>query len=340
VEEISTSEGYKLITLSESTKEGTEDGSDDRFSFTRTITLEDIKGVYNYILPTSESEGSSTKMWGREFAFEKAEESEFFVINLPQEKAKNPWMLHQEMEGESEMDNDFNITASQYNSSTVMNNEGFEFDYLLDADITIEEEAAGSIFVDWDMNMSTNMSWDYESEFGFPNGYSVGHEFEFGEEIEFAYNLKKDDEVLFMEEVSFTPGNGEENAEYEYALTIGNIKIVKNSSSEEYMVYRNGELEEDAVVTVLHNEDTTTGEGEEDESDHAFCRGGLDIKITFTNEDGTQEDVILSELIGEETLEQLDEIFSSMHDMYFVNKLVDRVAKEAYDINMGEGAGE
>jgi hypothetical protein len=43
VEEISTSEGYKLITLSESTKEGTEGGSDDRFSFTRTITLEDIK---------------------------------------------------------------------------------------------------------------------------------------------------------------------------------------------------------------------------------------------------------------------------------------------------------
>lgn len=340
VDEISTSEGYKLITLSESTKEGTEDGSDDRFSFTRTITLEDIKGVYNYILPTSESEGSSTKMWGTEFAFEKAEESEFFVINLPQEKAKKPWMLYQEMEGESEMDNDFNITASQYNSSTVMNNEGFEFDYLLDADITIEEEAAGSIFVDWTMSMSAGMSWDYESEFGFPNGYSVGHEFEFGEEIEFAYNLKKDDEVLFMEEVSFTPANGEENAEYEYALTIGNIKIVKNSSSEEYMVYRNGELEEDAVVTVLHNEDTTTGEGEEDESDHAFCRGGLDIKITFTNEDGTQEEVILSELIGEETLEQLDEIFSSMHDMYFVNKLVDRVAKEAYDINMGEGAGE
>ncbi|WP_133250125.1 hypothetical protein [Marinifilum breve] len=339
VEEISTSEGYKLITLSESTKEGAEDESDDRFSFTRTITLEDIKGVYNYILPTSEAEGSSTKMWGTEFAFEKAEESEFFVINLPQEKAEKPWMLYQEMEGESEMDNDFNVTASQYNSSTVMNIEGFEFDYLLDADINIEEEAAGSIFVDWTMSMSAGMSWDYESEFGFPNGYSVGHEFEFGEEIEFAYNLKKDEEVLFMEEVSYTPGNGEENAEYEYTLTIGNIKIVRNSNSEGYEVYRDGELEEGAVITVL-NDDTKEGEGdgegEEDESDNAFCRGGFDIKITFADE----SEVILSELIGEETLEQLDEIFSSMHDMYFVNKLVDRVAKEAYEINMSEEAGE
>jgi hypothetical protein len=339
VDEITASEGYGLITMSDNTKEGTEEESDERFSYGHTITLEDIKGVYDYILPVPD-EGTSTKMgngyWNS--AFERVGDSDFFVINLPQEKATRPWKLYVGEDGDSELDNDFNITASQYNSSTVMNSEGFEFDYLLDADITIEEEAAGAIFVDWNMNMSTNMSWDYESEFSFPNGYSVGHEFQFGDTTEFAYNLKKDGEVLFMEEVEYIRSTEDAEAEYEYALTIGNIKIVKNSSSEEYMVYRDGELEEDAVITVLPK--ANTEEGEEDESDDAFCRHGFDIKITFTNEDGTQEEVILSELIGEETLEQLNEIFSSMHDMYFVKNLVDRVAREAYQMNMQQDTGE
>ncbi|NOU62062.1 hypothetical protein [Marinifilum caeruleilacunae] len=336
VDEITSSEGYGLITMSESTKEGDGEETDERFSYDHSITLEDIKGVYDYILPVTE-EATETKGWYWNSAFERVDDSDFFEINLPQEKATRPWKLYVEEDGDEELDNDFNVTASQYNMSTVMSNEGYEFDYLLDADITIEEVEAGEIFVDWNMSMSTEMSFEYVSEFGFANGYSVGHEYMFGESFDFAYNLKKDDEVLFMEEVEYTPGNEETDAEYEYALTIGNIKIVKNSSSDEYMVYRDDILEEGAIITLIED-DTKEGddEGNEDESDNAFCRGGFDIKITFT--DGTE--VILSELIGEETLEQLDEIFSSMHDMYFVNKLVDKVAREAYQMNMQQDAGE
>ena len=327
VEEITTSQGFALITMEETTKEGAEDDSDDRFSVNHAITLEDIKGVYDYILPVQE-EATATKVWFSGNVFEKVGDSEFFVINLPQEKATRPWKLYVEEDGDTELDNDFNVTASAYNMSTVMNNEGYEFDYLLDADITIEEVAAGEIFVDWNMSMSgESMGWEYASEFGFPNGYSVGHMFEFGDTTRFAYNLKKDDEILYMEEVEYVRGNGETEAEYEYALTIGNIKIVRSSTSDEYMVYRDDVLEEGAVIAVIEEDDTTNGE---DQSEDAFCRRGFDIKITFADE----TEVILSELVGEETLEQLDDIFSSMHDMYFVNRLVDRAAREAYQINM------
>lgn len=330
VNEIVASPGFELITMKESsTKEGTtEDDSDDRFSIENTITLEDIKGVYDYILPTAE-EGTETKMWGFHTAFERVADSSNFVIRLPQEKATRPWKMYTDEDGDAELDNDFVVDASQYLSSTVMNSEGFVFDYLLDADITIEEEAAGEIFVDWDMNMSNGMNFEYASEFGFPNGYSVGHEFTLGDTTEFAYNLKMDGDVLYMEEVEYIRGTAETDAEYEYALTIGNIKIVKNSSGDEYMVYRDGELEEGAVISVIEDSNATEGESEgeeEDESDNAFCRGGFDIKITFADE----SEVVLSELIGEETLAQLDEIFSSMHDMYFVKKLVDVAAREAY----------
>lgn len=332
VDEITSSQGFGLITMEESTKEGTGE-EDDRFSFEHEITLEDIKGVYDYILPVAQ-EATETKMWNWDSAFEKVDESDFFVINLPQEKATRPWKLYVEEDGDADLDNDFNVTASQYYLSTEMSSEGFEFEYLLDADITIEEVPTADIFVEWEI--SSEGEFVYESEFGLANGYSVGHEFEFGDTTEFAYNLKKEGEVLFMEEVEYIRPTEETEAEYEYALTIGNIKIVKNSSSDEYMVYRDDILEEGAVITVLEDDTKEGDNGDGDESDNAFCRGGFDIKITFT--DGTE--VILSELIGEDTLEQLDEIFSSMHDMYFVNRLVDRVAREAYQMNMQQDQGD
>jgi len=334
VEDISASKGFELISMNgSSTKEGGEEESDDRFSFNKQIGLTDIAGVYEYDL-MGEDEATETKMYKKQ-AFVKTGESEFFVFSLPQEKATNPWYLYEQEDGDAELDNDFEVTATQYNLSTVLNNEGFEFDYLLDADIKIEEEDAGEIFVDW--NISSNMNFEYESEFGFGNGYSVGHEFMFGETSEFSYNLKKDDEVLYMEEVEYTRATGETEAEYEYSLTIGNIKIVKNSSSDDYMVYRNGSLEEGAVITIVEDDSETESDDEgEDESGNAFCRGAFDIKITFIDE----SEVILSDLIGEDTLEQLDDIFSSMHDMYIVKNLIDVVAKDAYNSNMADDTEE
>lgn len=341
VNEIAASPGFELITMKETTKEGTEEESDDRFSFSNEITLEDIQGVYDYILPVAE-EGSATKMWGLNQAFERVADSSHFVIRLPQEKATRPWKMYVSEDGDAELDNDFVVGASQYSSSTVMSSDGFVFDYLLDADIAIEEEPTGEIFVDWHMDMSDGISFDYLSEFGFENGYSVGHEFTLGDTTEFAYNLKMDGEVLYMEEVEYVRSVGETAAEYEYALTIGNIKIVKNSGGDDYQVYRNDVLEEGAVITVIEDEssDDEGDEGEEgeeeDESDNAFCRGAFDLKITFADE----TEVVLSELIGDETLSQLDEIFSSMHDMYFVKKLVDVVAREAYNMNKTDNTGE
>lgn len=332
VGEITTSPGFELITMSANTKDGTEEESDDRFSINREITLADIQGIYEFT--QAEEETTETKMY-KKHVFERTGDSELFIIHLPQEKATSPWKLYMEEEGDAELDNDFEVSTSQYHSSTVMNSDGFMFDYLLDADIKIEEEAAGEIFVDWNMNMSPDRKFNYVSEFGFANGYSVGHEFMFGDTTEFAYSLKMGDEVLYMEEVEYIRATNEAGAEYEYALSIGDIKIVKNSDSNDYMVYLNGEQQEDAIIEIL--DDTTVSDGEtegEEEADGAFCRRAFDIKITFDDETS----VILSDLIGEETLAQLDKIYSSMHDMYFVKNLVDVVANEAYQMNMADNS--
>jgi hypothetical protein len=322
VDEITSSKGFDIVTMNDpNTKNGTEEGDDDTM-FSASITLDDVKGVYEYE-PSIPAETTETKMgyWMMNM-FTKTGESEEFIIKLPKEKAGNPWKLYEQEDGDDALVNDFVITTSQYNYSFSVG-EGYQFSNLVDASITVEDEPAGELYVDW--SIASDMGFEYESKFTFTDDYSVGIEFSHGENFSYAYNLKMGEEVLFMEEVEFTKGDGENQGSFEYALSIGIIKIVKNSTDDSYMVYRDGTLEEGAVIEVVQNETDESTEGET----NVFCRKGLDLKITFADETV----VVLSELLGEDTLDKLAEIFSSMHDMYFVKHVVNKVAREAQYLN-------
>ena len=315
VNTISNSKGFEIITLNESTKNGESEGDDDRFS--ASITLDDIKGLYDYS-PTINNEATETK-FGFQRVFEKTKDTTLFILRLPKEKADRPWKLYLDEEGDSELVNDFVITTTDYLYSY---SSGFQFEYLLDSEIEVEGEDAGELFVEW--SISENLNFEYEAEFSFPDGYSVGVEFEFGDTIAYEYDLKSGEDVLYKEEIEITRSGETHKKELEYSLTIGNIELVKNSSTDTIQVYRDGVLEEGAIVEVIDES------GESVDTDVAFCRKGRDLKITFT--DGTE--VILSELLGEDTLDKLDEIYSAMYDMYFVKKLVDKVAREIHYTNM------
>lgn len=323
VESISQSEGYKIVTLSDQTKNGDE-GNDDHFS--ASITLDDVKGVYEYEAGI-QPETTETKIgyWQMNL-FTKTGESEEFIIKLPKEKAGKPWKLYEQEEGDADLVNDFVITTTQYNYSFEFG-EGYHFSNLVDAAITVEDEPAGELYVDW--SIASDMGFEYESKFTFTDDYSVGIEFMHGESTSYEYNLKQGEEVLFMEKVEFERGTEETNASFEYTLAIGIIKIVKNSANDSYEVYRDGVLEEGAIIEVIQSNAKTSGEGENNQEGFAFCRKGLDLKITFADESV----IILSELLGEDTLEKMAEIFSSMHDMYFVKHIVNKVAREAQYLN-------
>lgn len=323
VNEITSSKGFDIVTMNDpNTKNGTEEGDDDTM-FSASITLDDVKGVYEYE-PSIPAETTETKMgyWMMNM-FAKTAESEEFIIKLPKEKAGNPWKLYEQEDGDDALVNDFVITTSQYNYSFSVG-EGYHFSNLVDASITVEDEPAGELYVDW--SIGSDMGFEYESKFTFTDDYSVGVEFSHGENLSYAYNLKMGEEILFMEEVKFTKGDGENHGSFEYALSIGIIKIVKNSSSDDYQVYRDGVLEEGAIIEVI-----TETEGSE-ELEVAFCKKGLDLKITFADESV----VVLSELLGEDTLDKMAEIFSSMYDMYFVNHVVNKVAREAQYMNTNQ----
>lgn len=312
VEEITASKGYQIITMKETTKTG-----DDEGRFSASITLDDIKGDYAYN-PSLNTMFSETK-FGMQRLFEKTKDTSLFILRLPKEKADRPWKLYMNEDGDDTLVNDFKITTSEYNYSY---SSGFKFDYLLNTAIESEGVPAGELFVDW--SISDDLKFNYESKYSFTEDYSIGVDFQFGDTIAYQYNLKKAEDVLYKEKIEITKEEGSNQRTFEYSLAIGNIEIVKNSGSEDYKVYRDGTLEEGAVIEVINKN------GEPEQADHVFCRKGLDLQITFADESV----VILSELIGEETLSKLNEIFSSMYDMYFVKHLVDKVAHEVYYTNM------
>ncbi|MCZ4693263.1 hypothetical protein DWB61_06595 [Ancylomarina euxinus] len=313
VVDISESKGFEIITIDDaSMKMG--GGQSDDSRYVMTITLNDIKGIYDYKKGLTEQQGITK--YGYLKVFDKVADSESFILRLPKEKAMRPWKLY--VDEDVEYVNDFVITTNEYNYSYLG---GMQFDYLLNSEIEIEDEKAGELFVDW--SISENMNFDYQSKFTFADDFSVGVEFGLNEMYSYAFNLMKGDDILFREEVEISKSDDTDKRELKYSLELGNIKIIWNSESESYVVYRNGELQEGAKIQVTHKY-------ESDEAHVAFCRKGRDIKITF--EDGTS--IQLSELLTANTLELMNKIFSSMHDMKFVKHIVDKVAREVYYTNL------
>ena len=318
VNEITNSKGFEIITMNDpnAIKNGDGEGNEDYRN--TNITLANIQGDYAFN-PDENTEGSRAK-FGMPSVFAKTKDTTLFILRLPKEKAGNPWNLYMTEEGDDELNNDFVITTTDYNYSVNLT-DGFQFSNMVNSSIAVEGEPAGELHVNW--SITPNQNYEYESEFSFTDEYSVGIEFEYGEVIEYSYNLKNGEEVLFAEEIEFTRGEGEERGSFEYTLSIGIIQITKNSDSNKYIVYRAGILEEDAIIEVINDDATSTN------SDQVFCRKGLDLKITFN--DGSV--IVLSEQLGEGTLNKMNEIFSSMYDMYFVEHIVNKVARQVYTTN-------
>ena len=315
VVDISESKGFEIITVEDDTnlKSNYAGSMDSRYAMS--ITLDDIKGVYDYKKGIADQQGTIKN--GYQSAFEKVDDSESFILRLPKEKAMRPWMLY--VDEATEYTNDFVITTTDYNYTY---SGGIEFDYLLNSEIEVEKEKAGELFVDW--SISEDLNFDYQSKFTFTNDYSVGVDFSAGEMINYEFNLMKGDDILFMEEVDISKSDETNEGELKYSLVLGSIKIEWSSVSGNYVVYRNDVLQEGATIEVVkHQNDANEANG-------AFCRKGRDIKITF--EDGTS--IQLSEMLSEDTLALMDQIFSSMYDLKFVKHIVDKVAHEVYYTNL------
>ena len=308
VSEISSSKGYEILTMKESSvKSGSDSDSlanDDSFHSIN-ISIDDLKGIYDYQLDSTH--------FGMHKHFTRTEDSDKFIIRLPKEKAYNRRSLFETNEADTTLVNDFVITTSdfQYNYSG-----GFPFNYLLDTRIDVEEEFAGALRIDWSMNSIKDLN--YSSTYSFTDDYSVSTDFQMGDTIRHAYSLMQNSEIIYAEKISFIKSEESHRREREYSIVIGNIEIVRSSGSDNILVYKDGVLQENASVEVLSNDGSI-------EDEVAFCRKGRDLRITF--DDGTT--VVLSELVGD-SLEILNELFGSLREVYFSTHLVNHIAFDIY----------
>lgn len=305
---ISQSPGFEILTNTGNTKSTTED---DRF--TASITMDNLKGIYDYQINPDDSVNTITQ---QNRYFKKTDESDHFIIRLPKEKAADHSYLFSYSEQDTTLVNDFVITTNDF---LYHYSGGINFKYLLDTRIDIEDQFAGTLKINWDLNSLTNM--DYSCSYGFEQDYAVGVNFHRGDTLSFQYLLTKEDEPLYREKYTLLPKGDSTTRDREYSLLIGDIEIIRNSSSDTFQVYKGEVLQENATVEIIAQTD-------QQEDNVAFCLKGRDMQITF--DDGTT--VLLSTMMGD-SLETLNTLFKSLADVYFATHLVNRMAFEIYYLN-------
>jgi hypothetical protein len=299
VSKISASDGYQIITGTDVTEKST-------ISYTDSITMDLIKGIYTYQPDTTHrcNHNSSYKL------FKKTGVSDSLIINMPNKLAFHPYYMEEYDRQYTMLTNDFTIKASDYHC--YYNWRG-SFDYALKAALVLDSVDLGTMTVAQYANARDDQ--EYISSFSFTEGYAINTLYQVGDSIIKEFSLTKDTDTLLRESVLFIK-NGTYHPERQYTLSIGNIDIKKTTGIDSIQVYLDGVLQKTAAATIVDSTDT---------SDPTICHYRRDILITF--DDGTT--VKLSELL-DPVLEQLGDIVDSLRSMKFAKRVVDYVAFNIY----------
>jgi hypothetical protein len=301
ISKISATKGYQVLSLNSNTVAKALDTE----AFKDSITLALIAGIYDY--------QPDTILLHHHFAypfrlFKKTGESNKMVVNLPQRLIFHPGYLHSFMKPDTILKNDFTISASDYH---FYYNSWHNLDYKLTADLTLNSDDLGSFDISSVSNSLVNHN--NSSKYTFTGGYSLSTAWQTGDTIKSSFSLLKDNSLLLKETTMFT-GYSFHKREKQYDLTIGNIEIKRGFGIDSIQVYMNGVLQKTAGAKITDNADSTG----------SIC-DKRDILLTF--DDGTT--TRLSSLIGP-PLTQLKTLISSLHDMYFAEKIVDYIAINIY----------
>lgn len=302
VGEISVTKGFELMSVT-----GDDIKSDEGYN--DSITLDLIAGIYEYQPTPFFYRHFNKSMW----FYKKTGESENLVVRLPQRMVFHPKYLYSIDEFDTELVNNFEINASEYNFYYSFWN---KYLYNLTAGFTLDNENVGTLEVKDTCNSYLNRS--YFSRFEFTDDYSVEVARRKGDTIiSSSFALNEGDETLMKESLYRTK---KENSLFErkYVLSIGNVDIVRTTGIDSIQVFLDGVLQKNAAVKITD---------EENDDDSSVCRK-RDILLTF--DDGTTQK--LSELI-EPARTKLRTLIGSMHSMYFAKHVVDHIALSVYYYN-------
>jgi hypothetical protein len=314
---ISSSDGYQVLTTpSSTTSSGAPSfapGFDLIDSTYTTISLSDIRGVYDY----NKSHGRPRWEQGLSNFFTKtASDSSKMIVRLPAEKVKKPWLLFHFAALDTTLTNDYVFSLSKYKYSF---NRFLGWNYDMASNINIKNVDAGNLSIQ--SSSSKTAGYHFASQFDFTNGYTANCSFATGDTAVSTYTISQSGNVLYQEQYTSVKSTTNRHfREKQYALTIGNVKIVRTpgpNSLDSAKVYVGGVLQTNAKVEIV--------DSVADSSEVSVTNHNREIKITF--DDGTSSTI--SQLLGT-SVQTIRNLFADLRQSYFATGIVDRIAWEVY----------
>lgn len=270
------------------------------------ITLDTVKGVYEYNKP------SSLNNWGLSLIhfFKKTAESDQMIVRMPLKKVTRPYDLRHYSVSDTALSNNFEIAVSDYHNNY---NSYWDYDYKLNSKISIDDKVAGNLTID--ATVSPSEGKDYKSQYSFTDGYLAEYHYTSGDTTVSEFNIKQDADVLYGEKLLVIKNDTAKFREHQYILTIGNVQIVRKPWSHEVQILVDGVVQPNAKIEIVDKES----------DDEASVCKKREVQITF--EDGTVKTV--SQLIGD-SVEGIKTLYLSLHRVYFAAYIVDWIAYDIY----------
>lgn len=304
VDNITSTQAFSILTVSDGTLKS-ESIIDSAYRVY--IGLDKIKGQYEY---------KPVKAWDRwGFSliryFKRTADNSQMIVKMPLKKVKSPWSLRHFSPADSTLTNNFSIAVSGYYNNY---NSYWDYEYLLDSKISIDDVAAGSLYMK--SLVSREKGRHYTSQYAFAGGYTAKYKFDSGDTTVYSFSIMDGTNTLYGEKRTTVKNDTAKfGRERQYVLTIGNVQIIRTSASHKVQIAVNGVVQPNATVAVVDKED----------EQEASCMYKREIKITF--EDGTS--TTISELING-SVENIRTIFRSLHQVYFAASIVDWIAYDIY----------
>jgi hypothetical protein len=271
------------------------------------ITLDSIKGVYNY-KPAVRPDRRGFPIL---HFFTKTAGSNDMIVRMPLQKVKNPFSLRTFMRSDSTLVNNFAIDVSDYHNKF---SNFWNYDYLLSSSISVDSVETGKLNILSKASPATGVH--YSSEFDFTNSYSAQYRYSSGDTTVSSFTISGNNKILYQEKLlTIRNDTLKFGHEFQYILTIGDVQIVKSSATGTTQIFVNGVLQTKATIQIV---DAAT------DSEPSVCKK-RDIQITF--DDGTT--ATISSLIGQ-SITNIKTLYTSLHQVFFAADIVDWIAYDIY----------
>jgi len=312
---ISASDGYQVLLVSgqESSASRIQSSVAIVDSTYTSIALSDIAGVYDY-KATKERGGSILKY------FSKSAESALMVVNLPKDKMTKPFSLFRYAPSDTLLTNNYVFSLSKYNRFfKEYKFRSWYWTYDMASNISVDNVNVGDLKIQ--SSNSEENGYKIATEFVFADNYVAKCDYANGDTAVATYSMSDGTKTLYQEQYTAIKTDGK-HREMEYALTIGNVKIVRTqgpNALDSAKVYVAGVLQLNSKVEIVDLVADTAV------VDNSLVNHKRELKITF--DDGTNS--TLTTLLGT-SLETIRTLFASMRQASFATSVIDTIAWDIY----------